>query len=238
MKNQQNLGQKLAINFKNQSLIKQALIHRSSLNELPFAKKKKDQRRLASNERLEFLGDAILSFITSEWLFKKFPSFSEGELTNLRANLVKTGSLAKISKKLGVGEFLILGKGEEKSGGRQNPSLLANTLEAIIGAIFLDQGLGLTKKFIKENFTTLLEKLIERGEFKDFKSLLQEKLQAQTGHLPVYKLISQKGPDHARIFTIAVYNQSRLMAQARGRSKRKAEEGAARLALEKLSVGK
>jgi len=94
------------------------------------------------------------------------------------------------------------------------------------------------KKFIKENFTTLLEKLIERGEFKDFKSLLQEKLQAQTGHLPVYKLISQKGPDHARIFTIAVYNQSRLMAQARGRSKRKAEEGAARLALEKLSVGK
>ena len=227
MKNQQKLAKKLKINFKNQELLRQALIHRSYLNEVSLP--------LKSNERLEFLGDAILSFVVSQWLFKQFPHYPEGKLTNLRSNLVKTGSLAKISREFGVGECLLLSKGEKESKGQQKSSLLANTLEAIIGAIFLDQGLEATNRFIKKNFTPLLNQLVEKGEFKDFKSLLQEKLQAKTKEPPVYKIVKEEGPDHAKIFIVAVYSQKKLIARGQGKSKQKAEETAAQTALEKLA---
>ncbi|HUS59763.1 MAG TPA: ribonuclease III [Nevskiaceae bacterium] len=228
MKNHQNLEKKLGVKFKNPRLLNQALVHRSYLNEAT-------DKKLVSNERLEFLGDAILSFIVSEWLYQNFPDYHEGTLTNLRSNLVKTETLAKIASKFQVGKYLLLSRGEKESEGQKNPSLLANTLEAIIGAVFLDQGLQITKKLVKKNFKPLLENLIKAGEFKDYKSLLQEKIQAKTKQTPVYKTIKQVGPDHARIFTVGVYSQGKLLAKAIGKSKQEAEGKTAGQALEKLA---
>lgn len=228
MKNYQNLEKKLGVKFKNPHLLNQALVHRSYLNETT-------DKKLTSNERLEFLGDAILSFIVSEWLYQNFPDYSEGTLTNLRSHLVKTETLAKIASQLQVGQYLLLSRGEKESGGQKNPSLLANTLEAIIGAVFLDQGLPAAEKLVKKNLKPLLESLIETGEFKDYKSLLQEKIQAKTRQTPVYKTIKEVGPDHAKIFTVGVYSQDKLLAKAIGKSKKEAEEQAAGQALEKLA---
>jgi ribonuclease-3 len=228
MKNYQNLEKKLGVKFKNPYLLNQALVHRSYLNETT-------DKKLASNERLEFLGDAILSLIVSEWLYQNFPDYSEGTLTNLRSHLVKTETLAKIASQLQVGQYLLLSRGEKESGGQKNPSLLANTLEAIIGAVFLDQGLQAAEKLVKKNLKPLLEGLIEAGEFKDYKSLLQEKIQAKTRQTPVYKTIKEVGPDHAKIFTVGVYSQGKLLAKAIGKSKKEAEEQAAGQALEKLA---
>jgi ribonuclease-3 len=134
-----HLADKLGLKFNNLNLLKEALTHRSYLNEV--------KEKISSNERLEFLGDAVLSFIISSWLFKKFPEYPEGKLTNLRSNLVKTSSLAKIAQKLKIGDYLLLSKGEKESQGQKNPTLLANTMEAIIGAIFLDQGNRNSQKF-------------------------------------------------------------------------------------------
>lgn len=228
MKNLEKLIKRLKINFKNPKILGQALVHRSYLNETAG-------KKLTANERLEFLGDAVLSFIVSDWLYQQFPDYSEGNLTNLRSNLVKTTSLAKIAQNLKVGEHLLLSRGEKTSNGQKNPSLLANTLEAIIGAIFLDQGLKTTRQFIKTNFSPLLEALIRRGEFKDYKSLLQEKLQAKTGQAPIYKIIKEEGPDHAKVFTVGVWSQNKKIASGQEKSKQKAEEKAAQAALEKLA---
>ena len=222
----------LKIKFKNPSLLKRALTHRSLLNEA------KD-KEVVSNERLEFLGDAILSFVVSNWIFNEFPKYPEGKMTNLRSNLVKTGTLAKISRKLKVGDYLLLSKGEKESEGYQKPTLLANTLEAVIGAIFLDQGIEAIERFIKNNFEVLLKEFVALGNFKDYKSLLQEKLQAQKKKSPVYKTVNEKGPEHNKTFTINVcYQKSGLIATGVGRSKQKAEQEAARMALEKLNLKK
>lgn len=228
MKNYQNLEKKLGVKFKNSQLLNQALVHRSYLNEA-------SNKNLVSNERLEFLGDVVLSFIVSEWLYQVFPDYPEGKLTNLRSNLVKTETLAEIANKSQVGEYLLLSKGEKESGGQKNPALLANTLEAIIGAVFLDQGLQATKKLVKKNLQLLLESLIKAGEFKDYKSILQEKIQAETRQTPVYKIIKELGPDHAKIFTVGVYSQGKLLAVTKGKNKQEAEEKAAGQALEKLA---
>jgi len=227
MNNYQGLEKKLGVKFRDSKLLVEALTHRSYLNETK-------QRELHSNERLEFLGDSILSFVISEWLFKRFPEYPEGILTNLRSNLVKTESLAKIAKKISLGSFLLLSRGEKESGGQNNPALLANTLEAVIGAIFLDQGTNATKNFIRINFKNLLEILISKGEFKDFKSLLQEKTQAENKISPVYKTIKESGPDHAKIFTVGVFLEKKLLARGQGKNKQAAEEEAAKNALEKL----
>lgn len=228
MKNYQNLEKKLGVEFKNPRLLNQAFVHRSYLNEAT-------DEKLTSNERLEFLGDAILSFIVSEWLYQSFPDYPEGKLTNLRSNLVKTETLAKIASKFQLGKYLLFSRGEKESGGQKNPSLLANTFEATIGAVFLDQGLQVTKKLVKKNLKPLLENLIKAGEFKDSKSLLQEKTQAKTKQAPVYKTVKEVGPAHAKIFTVGVYSQGKLLATAQGKSKQEAEEQAAGQALEKLA---
>ncbi|MGB9706997.1 MAG: ribonuclease III [Microgenomates group bacterium] len=222
-----DLEKKLGIKFQNQKLLLEALTHRSYLNETK-------QKGLCSNERLEFLGDSILSFMISEWLFKKFPQYPEGTLTNLRSNLVKTESLAKIAKKFYLGNYLFLSKGEKEEGGQNNPTLLANALEAVLGAIFLDQGINAAKKFVQANFKNLLENLISKGEFKDFKSLLQEKTQAENKLSPVYKTLRETGPDHAKTFTVGVYLGKKLLATGQGKSKQSAEKQAAKYALEKL----
>jgi ribonuclease-3 len=224
-KSLEQLEKKLGIRWSQPQLLAQALVHRSYLNEV-------GSEGLASNERLEFLGDAVLSFTVSNWLYTQYPDYKEGELTNLRSNLVRTSTLAKISQELDLGEKLLMSRGEIASGGRENPSLLANTLEAVIGAIFLDQGTDRTILFIKNHLTPYLEEIVRSGEFKDSKSLLQEKIQEKNKETPIYKTLAETGPDHDKTFTIGVYAQGQLLAQAKGKNKQDAEENAAKKALE------
>ncbi|MBM3205374.1 ribonuclease III [Candidatus Shapirobacteria bacterium] len=225
------LEKNLNFKFKNPSLLKEALTHRSYLNE--FKKQK-----LSSNERLEFLGDAILSFVVSEWLFGKFNLFPEGKLTNLRSNLVKTTTLAQIAKEIKIGDYLFLSRGEKEAKGQENPTLLANALEAVIGAVFLDQGLTPVKTLVQKYLEPFLIKVVRSGQLKDYKSLLQEKIQAKTGQSPNYKTISEQGPEHNKIFTVNVLSEGEILAQGTGKSKQMAEQEAAKKALEKVSLKK
>lgn len=228
MKNLEKLQKRLGINFNNPQLLAQALVHRSYLNEAIG-------KGLESNERLEFLGDAVLSFIVSHWLYQKFPNYKEGKLTNLRSNLVRTSTLAQIATQLKIGQNLLMSRGEKSAGGEKNQSLLANTLEAVIGAVFLDQGMTKTENFIKTQLEPFLSEILSRGEFKDSKSLLQEKIQEEIKETPVYKTLKGEGPDHAKIFTVGVYSQGKLLAKGKGKSKQEGEEKAAKAALEKLT---
>ncbi|MDO8658030.1 MAG: ribonuclease III [Candidatus Levybacteria bacterium] len=213
--------------FKNQELFKQAFTHRSYLNE--------SKERTESNERLEFLGDSILSFVVSQYLFKKYPDFNEGTLTNLRSLLVNTKSLASISKHLDFGNLLRLSKGEEDSKGRQNQSLLADSFEAFIGALFLDQGIKKVFLFLEEVLLQKADDFVKKRSFKDPKSLLQEHVQARRQSSPIYKVILEEGPAHAKIFTVGVYVQNMLLGKGLGKSKQEAEENAAKQALEGTS---
>lgn len=212
--------------FKNQKLFEQAFIHRSYLNE---AKQKMD-----SNERLEFLGDSILSFVVSDYLYKNYPKFDEGTLTNLRSLLVNTKTLAIIANSLSFGDLLKLSKGEEESKGRQNQSLLADSFEAFIGALFLDQGISQVSSFLLETVLKKAEEIVLKKNFKDPKSLLQEYVQAKKQNSPAYKVLEEKGPAHEKIFTIGVYVENTLMGEGEGKSKQEAEENAAKAALEKI----
>ena len=216
--------------FKDETLLQQALTHRSYLNEA-----KKD--RLSSNERLEFLGDAILSFFTSTYLYKQYPQYTEGQLTNLRANLVNTATLAKVAQELQIGEQIKLSKGEENTKGRENPSILADTLEALIAALYLDQGLEQVEKFINEAVFPLIPEILERGSLKDYKSLLQEETQEKYRSSPQYQVAKEFGPDHAKTFIIEVFVNNQQIGQGTGPSKQKAEQQAAKVALEKIKSG-
>lgn len=217
----------LKLNFKNPSLLKQAFYHRSYLNEV--------KADISSNERLEFLGDSILSMIVSKILFKTRAQDSEGELTNLRAYIVKTKSLAQAAKKLELGKYLLLSKGEELGGGRNNPQLLANTYEALLGAIYLDQGLEAVERVIKQTLLSLFEKELKIGPPKDAKSNLQEIAQEKFKQSPIYKILETKGPDHAKQFVVAVYLKGKPLGKGEGSSKQVAEEQAATEALQRLS---
>jgi len=228
VKNLDQLQQRLGINFNEPHLLAQALVHRSYLNEAIG-------QGLESNERLEFLGDAVLSFVVSHWLYQKYPDYKEGRLTNLRSNLVRTSTLAQIATQLKIGHNLLMSRGEKSAGGEKNQSLLANTLEAIIGAIFLDQGMAKAESFIKTQLEPFLNQILSKGELKDSKSLLQEKIQEEIKETPVYKTLKEKGPDHAKIFTVGVYRQGKLLAKEKGKTKQEAEEKAAKAALEKLA---
>lgn len=201
-----------------------AFTHRSYLNESPDTKE--------SNERLEFLGDSVLSFVISSYLYNKRSADTEGDLTNLRSYIVKTQSLAKASEKLGLGKLLKLSKGEELSGGRENTQLLANTYEAVVGAFYIDAGVEKVTEFIYQTLLPLFEKEIVEGPPKDAKSLLQELTQTQTKQSPRYKIISSKGPDHAKEFTVGVFLQGKQIGEGTGPSKQVAEEAAASEALE------
>ena len=211
--------------FKNQKLSRLAFVHRSYLNE---SKNEKE-----SNERLEFLGDSIVSFVISNYLFKQYPMFNEGNLTNLRSLVVNTKSLARAGKNLNFGEKLLLSKGEEDSGGRMNESLLANTFEAYTGALYLDQGIEVVTNFLNIALIPTIAEHVEKKVFKDPKSLLQEKAQAKKLTSPEYKVLSEEGPAHAKKFTIGVYVENQLLGTGSGKSKQIAEEIAARAALEK-----
>ena len=215
----------LQIPFKNKNLIDQALIHRSYLNEV--------RENIISNERLEFLGDSILSFVVSSYLYNRFPDLKEGDLTNLRSSIVKTSTLASVAKRLKLGDYLFLSHGEEEGGGRTNPSILADTFEAILGAIFLDQGIKKVTSFIETYLLPHLTQIIEEKTYKDPKSMLQEIVQNDTKNSPLYKVVKEVGPDHAKEFTVSVYVNDKLLGTGGGKSKQDAEQEAAKVALEK-----
>ncbi len=212
--------------FNNQKLLRQAFVHRSYLNE---AKQKE-----YSNERLEFLGDSILSYVVSQYLYNEYPNYEEGILTNLRAQLVNTTSLAESAKELGFGEKLILSKGEEESKGRQNQTILANCFESFVGALFLDQGIGKVTEFVNQTLIPKADKLVRDKSFKDAKSLLQEKIQSQEKTSPIYKVLKEEGPAHAKQFTIGAYSGNKLLSKGTGKSKHLAELDAAQKALKSI----
>ena len=187
-----------------------------------------------SNERLEFLGDAILSFLTSHFLYSTYPEYPEGTLTNVRSALVKTQSLAETAKTLGLGDHLKLSHGEEASGGRTNPSLLADCFEALLGALFLDQGIEPVKKLLSEHLFTKATQIIEKKAYIDYKSLLQEIIQQESRISPTYHVVKSEGPDHAKTFWIDVLAGTTLLGNGSGKSKQEAEQAAAHAALEKL----
>ena len=212
--------------FKNKKLFDQAFTHRSFLNET--------KEKVSSNERLEFLGDSIISFVISEYLFNKYPQVNEGILTNMRSLLVNTKSLAKVARELNLGEYLKLSKGEEDSKGRQNQSLLADSFEAFVGALLLDSGIEQTKDFLIQVFSQRVQDLEKERSFKDPKSLLQEYVQSRKQNSPQYKVIDELGPAHSRVFTMGVFIGNKLFAEGKGKSKQEAEENASTLALENL----
>lgn len=219
---------KTALPIKNQNLLTEALTHRSYLNE--------NRQASQHNERLEFLGDAVLELAVSEFLFRTYPDEPEGNLTAYRASLVKTSTLAKVAESLDLGNLLRLSKGEELSGGRTNRSLLANTFESVIGALYLDQGFASVVTFIQQHLLPELENIIKLGLFKDHKSALQEHVQAQGHESPVYRVESESGPDHDKEFTVSVVVDGENLATGAGKSKQAAQQAAARHALEKLSA--
>lgn len=226
----QELQKKIGIHFKNVDLLKNAFIHRSYLNE-------HKNFRGQSNERLEFLGDSVLSLIVSSYLFKKLPESPEGELTQLRAALVRTETLGNLAKDLELGEYLFLSKGEEDTGGRTNNSIMANTFEALVGAIYLDQGVDISHKFIEKTILANWKKLLKVAVY-DSKSKLQEVLQKIHHESPTYNLISAWGPDHARSFEMGVYLGSKLLGKGVGKNKQEAAQTAARDALTKIKSTK
>lgn len=223
MKDISKLESKLGVKFKNQDLLKQALTHRSYLNENP-------DFRLEHNERLEFLGDAVLEIVVTEYLYNAFPN-PEGELTNWRAALVKAETLSQIADELGINNFLLLSKGEAKDIGRARQYILANTLEAIIGSMYLDQGYKIVDEFIKKNIISHLDSILEKGEHRDAKSVFQEEAQERVGITPTYEVIKEWGPDHAKHFLVGVYLNGDLIAEGEGLSKQEAQLEAAKKGL-------
>lgn len=217
----------LGYQFKNKKLLEIALTHRSYLNE-------HKKEKLISNERLEFLGDAVLELIVSLYIYEKYPNFPEGKLTALRAKLVQTKTLALASQRLKVGLLLKVSRGEKESGGNENPSLLADTFEAIIGAIYQDSGFESANNFVKKNLLIPSEKLFKTKLPEDYKSKFQEKVQARGLKTPSYKIMKAHGPDHNKTFQTAVLVGGKQYALGTGKSKQEAEQEAAKQALEKL----
>ncbi len=225
MKDFSILESKLNLDFKNKDLLAQSFCHRSYINEnIDF--------RLGHNERLEFLGDAVLELVVTEHLYNKYPNEKEGDLTSWRAALVNTKILSETSKELGFDDFILLSKGEAGEIGKTKQSILADTFEAVIGAIYLDGGYDPCKRFIEEHLTVKLSRILELGLHKDAKSKFQEESQSKAGVTPVYKVLQESGPDHRKIFVLGVFIGEELIARGKGFSKQEAEEEAAQKALE------
>ncbi|HOX29581.1 MAG TPA: ribonuclease III [Candidatus Paceibacterota bacterium] len=219
------LEQKLKIAFKDKNLLTQAFIHRSYLNENP-------QIGLGNNERLEFLGDAVLELVATEYLYRKYPGKPEGELTSWRAALVNTKMISSVAYKLGFSDFLLLSKGESKEEGKSRQYILANTYEAFIGSLYLDSGYEACRQFIYESLIRELPEIIEKKLYKDSKSRFQEVAQEKMKITPTYRVLEEKGPDHNKQFLVGVYIGPELIAKGGGTSKQEAEEETARIALE------
>ena len=218
------LKENLEIKFKDENLLKQAFVHRSYLNENPAFE-------LGHNERLVYLGDAVLELAVTDYLYKNYPALAEGEMTNLRAALVNSQMLSQIADRLGFNDFLYLSKGESKELGRGRQYILANTFEAFIGALYLDQSYGASEKFIIHNLIPELKDIIDKKLWRDHKSLFQEAAQERVGITPNYEVLSESGPDHDKNFKVGVYLGKELVAQGEGSSKNEAQQRAADNAL-------
>ena len=213
--------------FLNSKLFSEALTHRSLLNE---------RKGIKSNERLEFLGDAVLELATTKYLYHRYPEAAEGLLTSYRAALVKRSMLAQVAQELGIDDQLLLSHGEEAAGGRKNPALLENTFEAIVGALYLDQGFEACESFLEKQVFTKAQALIDNNLIKDYKSNLQESIQSQGKETPTYSTIEAIGPDHNKTFTVAVLSEGKEIGRGTGRSKQEASQAAAKAALEILNT--
>lgn len=221
------LQKKLRIRFSNKALLEQALVHSSYINENPGLAN-------GDNERLEFLGDAVMGFIIAEELYKRFPQFSEGEMTRLRSSLVSQDALCRLAKVIKLGDYLYLGKGEESGGGRSKPANLSGALEALIAAIFLDRGIAVTRRFVLRLMSKKMGKAFREGIEVDYKTKLQEMVQAKRQLRPKYRVIEAVGPAHDRRFTVEVRVGDSIMGRGSGKSKKSAEVEAARVALQQL----
>ncbi|MBU1954339.1 ribonuclease III [Patescibacteria group bacterium] len=220
----EELEKKIGFEFKNPQLLDLAFVHKSYVNE-------HRDRKNEHNERLEFLGDAVLELVVTEYLYKNFPTRGEGVLTNWRSALVKGKHLAEIAEKLDLGLYLYLSRGEERSGGRKKNYILANTLESLIGAIYLDQGYKVSHKFIDDMILAQLSSILEQGLHIDAKSRFQEIAQDLLGFTPAYELIEEQGPDHDKQFVMGAYIDGELIGRGSGSSKQNAEQAAAQDAL-------
>lgn len=218
----------IKVEFNDISLLNQSLTHTSYAYEL------NSNNGICQNERLEFLGDVVLGLVVSEYIYKKYPDYMEGDLAKIRAKVVSRPILAKLSKHLNIGKYLLLGKGEEMTGGRTRHSILADTFEAVIGAVYLDSGLEISRVFILRYFEEEIEKITENVHVQDYKTDFQEFTQKRFRTLPVYKVLSREGPDHNRIFEIAVMVKGKTWGIGRGRSKKGAEQQAAFSALQQI----
>lgn len=224
MKDFEDFEKSIGINFDNKSLLKQAFTHRSYINE-------NRGNKGGHNERLEFLGDAVLELVVTHYLYDLYPSKTEGDLTLIRSALVNAQTCSAVATEIHVNNFMLLSRGEAKDTGRARQYILANALEAIIGAIYLDQGYEKAKEFIYKYITVLTSNIVKEGLWVDAKSRFQEKAQEIDGITPSYKTLKESGPDHDKIFTVGVFLQSYLVAQGEGESKQDAEQAAARIAL-------
>jgi len=225
IKDFQKIAQLLNLSFQNLDLLKEALTHRSFLNE-------HRDWNIPHNERLEFLGDSILGFVIADNLIKQYPQFTEGELTSLRAALVNSDSLLAVAKELKLRDYLLVSRGEARELKNSRSYLLANTIEALIGALYSDGGIDKAKDFIKKYIFSKAETILQTASYKDAKSLFQEKSQALLGITPTYKSLKSWGPDHAKQFEVGVYLNEDLISQGEGYSKQEAELKAAQKALE------
>ncbi|OGN99857.1 MAG: ribonuclease III [Chloroflexi bacterium RBG_13_51_52] len=223
------LQKKLKVSFKNPALLEQALVHSSYINENP-------DYIVGHNERLEFLGDAVLDFIVADKLYQEFSNLNEGEMTKLRAALVKRDTLAQLARAIKLGDFLYMGKGEESTGGRNKSPNLAGALESVIAAVYLDLGIDTTRDLVSRLLAEEWKKITGPSAGIDYKSKLQELTQSKYQSTPIYRLVSETGPDHDKTFTVEVMIEKKAFGSGTGKSKKLAETEAARLALKRLAT--
>jgi len=219
------LEKRLGYSFQNRALLENALTHSSYANE-------NRGKGLESNERLEFLGDSVLGMVTADYLFRAHPDLPEGDLTRTRAALVCEGGLVVVARAVGLGSYLKLGRGEDAGGGRERDSILADAVEAVIAAIYLDGGIGSARKFIQR---FILDRESEKSAKRDYKTTLQELVQRESGQVLEYRLLGSSGPDHAKVFQVEVELNGSGIGSGEGHSKKEAEQMAARAAIEKLN---
>ncbi|AZO95341.1 ribonuclease III [Halocella sp. SP3-1] len=224
-----DLEKKIKMSFNDKLLLQRAITHKSFSNE-------NSHLDLRDNERLEFLGDSVLSIVISTFIFDNFPDYPEGELAKMRSVIVSEPILAMQARKIQLGKYLLLGNGEELSGGRERDSILADTMEALIGAIYLDLGIDMARKFIISNFNKIIID-VEKGKYiQDYKTILQELLQKDGFGRPIYQVVDEKGPDHNKSFVIDVLYQDKKIGSGKGSSKKEAEQNAAMAALKNMNI--
>jgi len=224
-----SLQSRIKVKFTDKSLLNRALVHRSYLNEATGSQK--------DNERLEYLGDSVLALIVNEYLFKRFEDYPEGDLAKIKSAVVSESTLAKVSNEINLGSYILMGKGEDQSGGRHRPSILANTLEAVIGALYLDSGLRPCKKFVLQLLKKDIERIDKQSYLRDPKTTLQEYVQKKYKDRPVYEVVKESGPDHQKEFTVRLLINGVETAVGTGNSKRRAEMSAAAKVLEIIHGG-